>query len=397
MRHGSPTRRHLRRLALGAAMGALLQIHAQPPGNAGNQNPADVRQKLAEVQARLAQVDQQMNALKKRRKGVLVEMQKVSLQADRARAQAEGARLKRDQTQAEVHQITTRKGEIQKEILQLRKELKRQVRWMQAVGPWGGLSFFPTLSSLEKYLVQGRYLAYWRGQERSKLDRIQHLQGDLAQREKDLQASLQRLSQEEMEATQIQGSLRLSEDQLSTFLDGLRQDESRQKEVQAELAEEAIQLERMLNNLLGRAKPDAFDAAVSFASLKGELPRPVEGSLGQAFGEHLHPKFHTRTVQSGLLIEAGEGSRVQAVADGRVVFAESYQSYGPMVIVDHGGGYFSLYTHLRTLNVAKGQTLRACETLGSVGETVEGPRLGFEIRHLAQPQDPNKWLKDRYR
>ena len=111
----------------------------------------------------------------------------------------------------------------------------------------------------------------------------------------------------------------------------------------------------------------------------------------------IRDRFKTKTMQSGLLITADQGAPVQAVADGKVVYADLYQSFGPMVILDHGGGYFSLYTHLEALSVAKGQILKQGEPVGSVGATLDGPRLGFEIRHLTQPQDPNKWLKVHYR
>jgi len=374
-------------------LGCVLPLLAQP----ASQDSAQVRKRLAEVQARLTQVDQQLETLKKRRKGVLVELQNATLLADRARAQAEGARLKQDQTQTEVHHISSKKEEIRKEITRLRAGMRKQVRWMQALGPLGGLSFLPTLSGFEEFLVQGRYQAYWREQQRKRLDRVQHLQTDLLQREKDLQMALLRLAQEEKESAMLQVGLRLNEDRLQEFLSGLRQDESRQKEVQAELAEEALQLERMLGNLLGKPRSETFEASVTFVSLRGELPRPVEGTIAQGFGEHLHPKFHTRTVQSGLLIATAEGAPVQAVADGKVVFAEIYQSYGPMVILDHGGGYFSLYTHLRMFSVAKGQILKGGEGIGASGDTSEGPRLGFEIRHMATPQDPNKWLGQKYK
>ena len=52
---------------------------------------------------------------------------------------------------------------------------------------------------------------------------------------------------------------------------------------------------------------------------------------------------------------------------------------------------------LEALMVARGQILKQGEPLGSVGGTIDGPRLGFEIRHLTQPQDPNKWLKVHYK
>lgn len=372
---------------------AALALPAQPPG----QDPARIKQRLAEVQARLAQVDQQLGGLKKRRKGVLVELQGISLQTDRMRAQAEGARLKRDQAQNEVQQITSRKENIHKEILQLRAEIRKQVRWMQAIGPLGGLGLFPSNQGFEEFLTRGRYLEYWRNQQRRKLEQVQRLQGDLMLREKELQAALARLAQEEREAGQLQAALRLNEERLQGFLDGLRQDESKQKQVQAELAEEALQLERMLTQLLGKPRSEAFETPTSFSSLRGELPRPIEGSLAQGFGTHLHPRFKTKTVQSGLLIATESGAPVHSVAEGKVIFAEIYQNYGPMVILDHGGGFCSIYTHLRQFHVAKGQILHAGETLGTSGDTLDGPRLGFEIRHLAQPQDPQKWFKQRYR
>jgi septal ring factor EnvC (AmiA/AmiB activator) len=375
-------------------LGVWLPILAQEPGV---QDPLQVRRRLSEIQARLGTVDQQLSALKKRRKGVLVELQAISLQADRVRTEAEGARLKRDQTQLEVAAITVRKGEIQQEMLKRRGELRRQVRWMQALGPLGDLSFFSGIGSFQEYLVQGRYLAYLRNQERRRLDQIQQLQGELARHEQEMQAALQRLVTEASDANQFEASLHLQEGRLQGFLEGLKQDESKQKSVQAELAEEALQLERMLTQLLGKPKGDGFEAALNFASLKGELPQPTPGTLAQSFGEHLHPAFHTKTMQSGLLITAEGGSPVAAVAEGRVVFADLYQSFGPMVILDHGGGYFTLYTHLQGLVVARGQILKAGEPLGAVGETLDGPRLGFEIRHLTQAMDPNTWLKQRYR
>lgn len=363
----------------------------------GAQDPAALRQKLAAIQGRLGQVDQQLAALKKRRKGVLVEIQGISLQRDRARAQVDGARLRRDQAQSEVQIIGREQARIQGEVLKLQGDLRKQVRWMQALGPWGDFGLYATFKDLDAWLVRGRMLAWARLQERKRLDLIHRLQGDLAAKEKALKEVLARLANEEREAAQLQAALRLQEEKLNSFLDGLQKDEAAQKQVQAELAEEAIQLERLLAGLLNKPKGEAFEAAVAFTSLQGSLPRPVEGALALGFGEHLHPRFHTKTVQSGLLIAADSGAPVAAVADGKVVFADYYQSYGPMVILEHGGGWFTLYTHLLGLQVAKGQVLKAGEAVGAVGDTADGPRLGFEIRHQAQPVDPQRWLKQRYR
>jgi septal ring factor EnvC (AmiA/AmiB activator) len=378
-------------LLLGASLGLLAQ-EAAPALTS-----AEVKRRLAEIQLRLGTVDQQLSALKKRRKGVLVELQAISLQADRVRAQADQARLKRDQAQLDVAALTARKGEIRVEILRRRGELRKQVRWMQAFGPLGNLAFFANLTSFEQYITQGRYQAYLRNEERRRLDQIQQLQDELVRRETELHEALATLSKDQVEAVQTAATLKLQEDHLQEFLDGLAQDESRQKEVHDELAEESLQLERMLTQLLAKPRSDAFEAPIAFATLRGELPQPTAGTLAIAFGEHLHPRFKTRTMQTGLLIAAQIGAPVQAVAEGKVVFVDIYQGFGPMVILDHGGGFFTLYTHLQGLSVAKGQILKAGEPLGTVGITMDGPRLGFEIRHLTAPQDPNPWLNPRYR
>jgi septal ring factor EnvC (AmiA/AmiB activator) len=361
------------------------------------QDPSQLRRRLSEIQGRLAAVDQQVASLKKRRKGLLVELQSISLEADRARVQADAARMRRDQTQGEVAAITARQEEIRQEIQRRRGDLRRQVRWMQALGPLGDLSLLSGLNGFQDFLAQSRYRTYLRNQQRRRLDYIQGLEREMGRKGEELRAALGRLGQEEEEARRNEQNLRHQEDRLQAFLEGIRQDESRQKEIQADLAEEALQLDRMLTQLLSKARPESFEGASPFPSLKGELPQPTPGSLAQGFGEHLHPRFHTRTLQSGLLIAGSAGAAVQAVAEGKVVYADIYQSFGPMVILDHGGGYFSIYTHLEGLTVSRGQILKPGESLGAVGMTVDGPRLGFEIRHQTQALDPNGWLKQRYR
>lgn len=367
------------------------------PAPAPAKDPAQIKRRLAEVQSRMSAVDQQLEALKKRRRGVLVELQGIQLTAERMRGQAETVRLRRDQARAEVSAISAQKEKIQQEIAARRVELRRQARWMQVRGPLEGLDFLSGLSSFEDFLVQGRFRTYLRDQERTRLDRIQLLQADLVRREHDLQAAMERLAADEQAAKHAEEGLQLHEVRLQSFLDGLKADETRQKEVQAELAEEAVQLDRMLSQLVGKPRGEAFEPATGFATLRGELPQPTPGTLAQTFGEHLHPMFRTRTLQSGLLIAGEQGAPVQAVADGRVVFADLYQSFGLMVILDHGGGFFTLYTHLESLAAARGQVLKQGEALGYVGGTIDGPRLGFEIRYQTQPQDPNRWLKVKYR
>ena len=379
-------------LLLGAA---LLQ---GPPGTPEAQaNPAEAKQRLAALQAQLAQVDQQLESLHKRRKGVLVDLQGISLQRDRIRAQAEGARIRRDQAQNEVQRLVRDRERIHEDLQKLQGQLKGQIRWMHALGPYGDLGFLTGAQDFETFLRNDRMLAWGRIQERRRLDTIARLQSDLGKRESQLKGTLGRLAQEEQSAGQLQASLRMNEERMEDFLLKLSQDESAKKQVQAELAEEAIQLERLMTSLSTKGKGETFTAASAFINLRGELPQPVDGELAESFGIHEHPRYRTKTERTGILVNAPLGAAVTAVADGRVVYSDYRPSYGPMVILDHGGGWFTLYMHLQGLILTKGETLHAGERVGQVGDTVDGPRLGFEIRLQKLPQDPQKWFKRRYR
>lgn len=379
-------------LLLGAA---LLQGPQGTPE--AQQNAADTKQRLAALQAQLAQVDQQLDSLRKRRKGVLVDLQGIALQRNRIRAQEEGARLRRDEAQGEVQRLVQDRERIRQELRKLQDQIKGQIRWMHALGPYGDLGFLTGAQDFETFLRNGRMLAWGRLQELRRLDRISRLQGDLGKREAEMKATLARLAQEEEEAAQLQASLRMNQERMEDFLLKLSQDEKAKKQVQAELAEEAIQLERLMATLSAKGKGEGFTATTAFANLRGELPQPVEGELAEAFGIHEHPRYRTKTERTGILVAAPLGVPVTAVADGRVAYSDYRPSYGPMVILDHGGGWFTLYMHLQGLLLAKGEVLRAGERVGYVGDTVDGSRLGFEIRLQKQAQDPQKWFKKRYR
>jgi septal ring factor EnvC (AmiA/AmiB activator) len=66
-----------------------------------------------------------------------------------------------------------------------------------------------------------------------------------------------------------------------------------------------------------------------------------------------------------------------------------------MVIVDHGGGFFSLYAHTSRIVKKVGTTVARNEVIASVGDadSTRGPMLYFEIRYQGKPVDPSPWLK----
>ncbi|HSB69283.1 MAG TPA: peptidoglycan DD-metalloendopeptidase family protein [Candidatus Methylomirabilis sp.] len=149
----------------------------------------------------------------------------------------------------------------------------------------------------------------------------------------------------------------------------------------------------------GRVKeelPDIPDDG-RFAQLKGRLPWPAVGPLASTFGRQEHPRFHTVTFNRGIEIEAPEGKNFVAVADGVVIYADWFKGYGRLLILDHGGGYFTLYAHAAEFLARAGESVSRGQAIGRVGDSgsLEGPQLYFELRHKGKPQDPVAWLQPR--
>jgi len=97
------------------------------------------------------------------------------------------------------------------------------------------------------------------------------------------------------------------------------------------------------------------------------------------------------------LLEAAAGTPVRAVYHGRIAFADWLSGLGLLVIVDHGGGYMSLYGHNEALLKESGEWVGPGEPIAQVGDTGGQARAGlyFEIRLNGEPVDPNPWIAKR--
>jgi len=127
-----------------------------------------------------------------------------------------------------------------------------------------------------------------------------------------------------------------------------------------------------------------------FHSQRGRLPWPVSGNIISHYGRQKHPHLNTYLVKGGIEIKGRAGEEVKSVERGVVVYRDEFKNYGKMVIVSHGGGYYSVYAHLKDFRVKLGQDVRREERLGTVKDN-----LYFEIRVAGKTDDPSRWLANK--
>ncbi len=167
---------------------------------------------------------------------------------------------------------------------------------------------------------------------------------------------------------------------------------------QGDELERATQDEKQLAELLRKLKPalaripreTGASPDTPFAALRGKLNWPVQGQISARYGS---ARLEGRLKWQGVLIEAPEGNEVRAVSRGRVAFSDWLRGLGQLVVVDHGGGYMTLYGHNQALFKEAGDWVEAGEVIASVG--VSGgrgkPGLYFEVREQGEPRDPMAW------
>ncbi len=130
-----------------------------------------------------------------------------------------------------------------------------------------------------------------------------------------------------------------------------------------------------------------------FASKKGKLRWPVsEGSVVAHFGNQKHPTLKTITQNTGIDIAVKAGSPVSAVAEGEISKIWWLPGYGNIVIINHYGGYRTIYTHLAEIKITEGQKVKEGDVIAESGEALNGPRLHFEIWKDREKQNPETWL-----
>ena len=177
------------------------------------------------------------------------------------------------------------------------------------------------------------------------------------------------------------------------------------KQELAELKESAKQLQKLLQKAEDARKKQntAQGKTTSKAAInikENSLVWPIKGKIISKFGKEYQEQLKTWIFRDGIKIAAKQGQPVISVADGNVIFAGQFRSYGNVVIVDHGEGFFTIYGFLSQIRAEQGQKVIEGQIIGLVGQDTQGPGMGsnqsalyFEIRKGTSAQDPEIWLE----
>jgi septal ring factor EnvC (AmiA/AmiB activator) len=320
-----------------------------------------------------------------------------------------------------VHDLKGAESGLQKTLLEIEKakrdaeqkkqQIKERLSSLYKAGELGGVRVFFSSESFPQMTENMRYMKAVLNHDNglfveynSRIERLKSLksslEGDVERKER-IRVSIETKKQEiEVDKKNKAAYLMKLHEDKKNYLASLKELEANARRLQA-MVERLEAKSRKVYTGKKEKKPALGGPSLpplsekGFGAQKGRLSMPAKGEIVGSFGRHKHPQFNSYTVSNGISIAAPQGADVHSVYDGQVIFADYFKGYGNMVIVDHGGGFFSLYAHAARIVKKVGANVARNEVVATVGDvdSSRGPTLYFEIRYQGKPVDPSPWFR----
>jgi septal ring factor EnvC (AmiA/AmiB activator) len=390
-------------LNTGVVLFGLLLLLLQPGWGA---DPSTIKEEITQERLRLEQLNEEIAETQQKAKRIIKKHGSVLKTVEKLDRQLYDQKKQRNHINKQIKEKDQELANLSKQIADLGKDVQNhqssisaRLRLLYMEGRTGYLKTLFAAGSFTDAAQRMDYIS-WVAQREHQL--VQHFQEDLS--------NLQLLNDQQTKAREALLQLQGETQQTIQKVSGLKR---QKRAVLVSLSKEKDSHERMVEDLQRSAEQvdsllKALDQRFQLAQSQmrkppGRLPSlgsllwPVEGKVVSYFGRQKHPTFDTFVNKKGIEIKALEGSPIQSVSSGKVVYADWLKGYGLVVILDHTNGFYSLYAHASKLLVAEGNSVTTGQVIGETGETgvTEEDTLYFELRKGTTPIDPLKWLAKR--
>jgi murein hydrolase activator len=386
------------------ALSALVLCAA--PALAQDSLEAQKRREMEDLQRLAREHRQRAGQLQKRETQVMTQLKRTERDLNTTRRRLRNLQQRERQLDNALDITRVNLQRSLQSLDQQRARLAKRLRNVYKSGANRDMEFMLSAQSFGQLLARWDYLVMVAEQDRLILE-------DIRGRKEQVEADQQRL---EVNLDEIERNRKRTTNE-SSRLDDLRSERAKtvktiqsQRQAYEAAAEELEKTARAIRSLLANLEAKRREEAArarsegrtpqpysgDFAKGQGSLDWPLRGTVIGRFGNEVHPKWGTVTPNNGVDIQAAIGSPVKAVAKGRVEYtSDDYGTYGQMIILNHGDGYFTLYGHLSQISVAVGAEVAPGQVIARSGDSgsLKGPILHFEVRKGGTPLDPSDWLQ----
>ena len=356
---------------------------------------ADDRARLEKIKRSIAELKKELESTRGSRDELLKSLESSEKNIGELSKKAKKIESELNETQNKLKDLREERDDLQKQRGGQQKQVSSYVNSAYRMGQQSGLRLLlnqkdpSTVSRNMKYFD---FMAAARADKIasfiSTIQRLDNIEPEISQQAKKLQNQHSSLKKQKDELRDAQRKRKRTLTNLNTSLNtkteelkSLKSDQSRLQKVLSKVRE-----------WVGDIEPVKSTKGQPFAKTKGKLPWPTKGKVVKNFGAS---RVANKLRWEGILIQSPAGAPVRAVHGGRVVFSDYLRGHGLLIIVDHGGGYMTLYAHNQALYKDIGEWVDAGETISAVGNSGGRQESGlyFELRKGGKPTNPRGWFR----
>ena len=356
------------------------------------------RDELARIRAERDELEKRMSGLQNTAHELADEVNLLDRQHDATARMVKSLEKQLVAITDEVESTTANLSSSEREAAMKRAVLQRRLIEIYKRGPLYSAEVLFSAQSVGQLVARYKYLHLLALRDKGLVQRLEELHNRIESQHIQLvrlQSSvLENRAQKEREAARLAELEKLR----TRNLVRVQEDAKRTKARLAELEKSEARLNNFIASFEAERRRVGTRDTRAPSSIRttdiGRLDWPVNGAFVYRFGRTVNPN-NTTTRWNGIGIAAPVGTPVKSVSAGTVAYAGQMGTYGNTVILEHGGGDYSVYGSLNRMDVRKGTRVIKGQAIGTVGvsDPAIGAHLHFEIRRGGPAVDPAEWLR----
>jgi septal ring factor EnvC (AmiA/AmiB activator) len=387
----------MKKLIAGAAVLLAVLFFLFPGPFFAQQDLSDFEKRLSKLNEEIKSIQSRIYEEGKKESTVLSALQKISLNKQLIKSELTRYTVQQEKMTKELASLKDTISDLKINLGGEQASVEKTLVTLYKFGKFNFPQFLLQPENIETLFTESKHLTLLaQYQERVITDYLSNLR-ELGKAGEALEAKKKEIATLIDAAAQKKRELEGEEQKNQALVDQIRRSKDVYQKTLDELKTSTEQLQILMKKFINQE----FTLPLPFVPLyekKGKLPWPILGNIITRFGLQTNTRFNTTTLNNGIEVSpARDRLFISAVHPGKVAFADYFQGYGNLIILDHGMTYYSLYGHCSEFLVAKGDLVRAEQPIAKVGDSgsLNGTCLYFEIRWKTKPLDPLQWLKRR--
>ncbi len=340
-----------------------------PPGYATGTDQSQ----LDDIQDQIDDMEQELSAGKKQASALQAEIRALEKKIYSAEVELNGLQRNINSTKSMISKAMAELATLEEEIAAQNEGLNARLRTMYKNGEVGILTVLMGSSDMSDFMTN--------------LDMVQRIYDSDATLLEKLQGQYEQVIDQKMELQTLRDTLLAQQAEESAQQEALQSSKGQVQTKKSAIDKDNAALEKQIDAL--NAEANALTAKIlglqgTGSYIGGTMAWPSQAStrISSPFGYRIHPILRIKKMHTGIDIAASSGTNILAANSGTVITAGWNNSYGYMVMIDHGGGIVTLYAHSSKLLVSKGAVVGRGQAIAKVGSTgmSTGPHLHFEVR-----------------